>query len=155
MFMNPAEIREFRIRHGLTQRDLGELIGMTSSSVQGWESGRRPTPPTAALIMELVTSGTVAIAAFAADSGSGGRESGCDMGNFFGAADAAVVRRHDPASGHQVYPASGTGGFRGIHEAELGGEVERSADVSFSHWWTSAGLWDEKLSRTTWTGSPA
>ena len=59
--MNPAEIREFRNRHGLTQRVLAELLVLKTPTVQAWEVGRRTPPPAAAVILELVESGFVTI----------------------------------------------------------------------------------------------
>lgn len=42
----PNQIREYRIRAGLTQRKLGELVGHDRSVVSGWERGRTlPTVP--------------------------------------------------------------------------------------------------------------
>jgi len=38
---NPADIREARIRAGLTQRGAAELIGVTLRAWQYWEAGER------------------------------------------------------------------------------------------------------------------
>ena len=42
--MKPVEIRDWRVRHGLTQEQLAELLGVQRYSVQRWEWDQR-TPP--------------------------------------------------------------------------------------------------------------
>jgi transcriptional regulator with XRE-family HTH domain len=49
--MRVEELRKFLDRHGLSQRELSELIGVTKPAVDHWLSGRRDVPkPMAKLI---------------------------------------------------------------------------------------------------------
>ena len=40
----PAEIRERRTAHGLTQVQFGELVGAARRTVEDWEAGKRNMP---------------------------------------------------------------------------------------------------------------
>lgn len=40
----PAEIRELRTAHGLTQVQFGELVDAARRTVEDWEAGRRNMP---------------------------------------------------------------------------------------------------------------
>lgn len=40
-----AELREWRLEHGLSQGDLGEMLGVTWLAVQRWEAGTYRCPP--------------------------------------------------------------------------------------------------------------
>jgi transcriptional regulator with XRE-family HTH domain len=40
-----AELRAWRRRHGLSMRELGELLGVTRLAVQRWEAGTHNIPP--------------------------------------------------------------------------------------------------------------
>jgi transcriptional regulator with XRE-family HTH domain len=44
------DVREFRERHGLTQRRLADLLGVDPMTVSAWERGTRNPP---ALMLEL------------------------------------------------------------------------------------------------------
>ncbi|SHJ44888.1 helix-turn-helix domain-containing protein [Aquimarina spongiae] len=39
--MNALEIKEFREKHGLTQQNLAEIVGVSKRAVQSWEQGNR------------------------------------------------------------------------------------------------------------------
>jgi transcriptional regulator with XRE-family HTH domain len=43
--MTGEELREARLRAGLTQRQVAELVGVASSNMATWETGARPVPP--------------------------------------------------------------------------------------------------------------
>lgn len=40
-----ADLRAWRQEHGLSQRELGELLGVTWLAVQRWEAGTYRVPP--------------------------------------------------------------------------------------------------------------
>jgi DNA-binding transcriptional regulator YiaG len=40
----PTTLREFRARHGLTQKQLAERFGTSLRAVQGWEGGEAQPP---------------------------------------------------------------------------------------------------------------
>lgn len=40
----PAEIRELRTAHGLTQAQFGELVDAARRTVEDWEAGKRNMP---------------------------------------------------------------------------------------------------------------
>jgi len=42
--MTPTEIREFRQRLDLGQREFARAVGVTQPAVQGWEKGRSDPP---------------------------------------------------------------------------------------------------------------
>ncbi len=42
--MTPEELRAFRKKHGLSQRDLAELLGVSAGTVADWETGRNRIP---------------------------------------------------------------------------------------------------------------
>ena len=42
--MTPEELKAFRRKHGLSQRDLAELLGVGSGTVADWETGRNRIP---------------------------------------------------------------------------------------------------------------
>lgn len=42
--MNPEELKRLRTKAGLTQKQLGELIGASRGAVSEWELGKRPIP---------------------------------------------------------------------------------------------------------------
>lgn len=41
----PAHLKQFRMRHGLTQKKLADLLAVSARVVQGWEFGDRSPPP--------------------------------------------------------------------------------------------------------------
>jgi DNA-binding transcriptional regulator YiaG len=50
--LNPGLIAEVRARHGLSQREFGELLGVEIDTLQNWEQGRnRPDTATLNLVM--------------------------------------------------------------------------------------------------------
>ena len=54
MKIRPNEIRQLRIRHGLTQRNLADsLYGVKRERVTDWETGRRDYPALVAWAMIL------------------------------------------------------------------------------------------------------
>jgi len=38
-FIDPDEIYEYRMRHGLTQREMARLVGCTKNTICHWEHG--------------------------------------------------------------------------------------------------------------------
>ena len=51
MNWTPTEIEEFRKEHKLTRRRLGELLGVTVSTIFKWEKGVRAPSTTAKLLL--------------------------------------------------------------------------------------------------------
>lgn len=43
--MNRLDVREWRRRRWLSQRELGELLGVTDQTVYRWEAGQSDVPP--------------------------------------------------------------------------------------------------------------
>ncbi|MHB1987946.1 MAG: helix-turn-helix domain-containing protein [Acidimicrobiales bacterium] len=43
--MTAGEVKAFRVGTGLTQRSLGQLLGVGNMTVSGWETGRTAVPP--------------------------------------------------------------------------------------------------------------
>lgn len=41
----PKHLREFRARHGLTQKKLADLLQVSARNVENWESGINTPPP--------------------------------------------------------------------------------------------------------------
>lgn len=39
-FMNGLELKQLRLKHNLTQSDLGDKIGVTKSKISEWENGK-------------------------------------------------------------------------------------------------------------------
>ena len=46
-------IREMRTQHGLTQKQLAELIGVTTRTVERWESGDRVPSPQVLELLQI------------------------------------------------------------------------------------------------------
>lgn len=42
--VNKLQLREWRLRHSCTQRELAELLGVSKDAVTSWELGRRAIP---------------------------------------------------------------------------------------------------------------
>jgi DNA-binding transcriptional regulator YiaG len=42
--MTPEELRAIRERHGLSQDELTNLVGVTKACLSRWERGERPIP---------------------------------------------------------------------------------------------------------------
>ena len=42
--MSKHDLKVWRVRHGLTQAELAEAIGVARITLQGWERGRSPLP---------------------------------------------------------------------------------------------------------------
>ena len=53
--MTPAEIKAWRRSHGVSQRQLAELLGVPRNTVCQWEGGRRGGPPGNLLMLALAT----------------------------------------------------------------------------------------------------
>lgn len=52
--MSPDDIRAWRKTHGdISQRQLGELLGVPTMTVSQWEQGRRGGPPGNLLMLSL------------------------------------------------------------------------------------------------------
>jgi transcriptional regulator with XRE-family HTH domain len=49
-----SDLKQLRRRMGLTQGQLGELIGVHLVSISRWETGTVPIPKTIALLMRLL-----------------------------------------------------------------------------------------------------
>lgn len=47
-------IKEYRERHGLTQAEFAELVGVTPAAVSRWESGNRTPPEMLEKLVELM-----------------------------------------------------------------------------------------------------
>lgn len=50
--MDPIKIKEFRKKHGLTQKDLSKIVGTTIRAIQGWEQGQRKVSQSATILMQ-------------------------------------------------------------------------------------------------------
>ncbi|MGI8839713.1 MAG: helix-turn-helix domain-containing protein [Caulobacteraceae bacterium] len=50
----PEELRAFRARRNLSQRAMGEVLGVAKRTVEDWESGRNRPPPYLALALDLI-----------------------------------------------------------------------------------------------------
>jgi DNA-binding XRE family transcriptional regulator len=50
--LEPGQIAEVRTRHGLSQREFAEVLGLDIDTLQNWEQGRnRPDPAALSLVM--------------------------------------------------------------------------------------------------------
>lgn len=47
------KIKELRKAHGLTQRELSELTGIPSRTIEDWEAGRREPPEYVIKLLEF------------------------------------------------------------------------------------------------------
>jgi len=52
--LSPEELRAWRLKHGLTQQELGWLLGLSRSAISGWEQGARKIPPYLSLLLEVL-----------------------------------------------------------------------------------------------------
>ena len=52
--MTPDEVKEARLKLGLTQWWLGAALGVTEDTVANWERGRSRIPKAAQLIIEMM-----------------------------------------------------------------------------------------------------
>jgi DNA-binding transcriptional regulator YiaG len=53
---DPGLIAEVRMRHGLSQREFAEMLGLDIDTLQNWEQGRnRPDPAALSLVMAFDT----------------------------------------------------------------------------------------------------
>lgn len=50
--MKPAEIKEFRIKHNLTQEQLSNIVAVKVGTVRSWEQGKRNIPDSAIVLMK-------------------------------------------------------------------------------------------------------
>lgn len=55
------KIKQFRKKHKLTQRKLGELLGKNWRTIQRWESGEWEVTPLEYRVIDLVESGKLKI----------------------------------------------------------------------------------------------
>lgn len=53
--MTPADVQDFRKKNQLTQKELGDLIGVSYQAVNFWEVGERRVPETTARLLKLLT----------------------------------------------------------------------------------------------------
>ena len=49
--MSPLQIKHLRLKHGLDQREFGQLVWQSERSVRAWEQGERNMP---SALIELV-----------------------------------------------------------------------------------------------------
>jgi transcriptional regulator with XRE-family HTH domain len=54
--MEPDQLRDFRLKHKLTQAKLAELLMTTGNTVARWERGERAIPPYLALALQAIES---------------------------------------------------------------------------------------------------
>lgn len=52
--MNPERFRAIRHKHGLTQGQLGAMLGQTARAVRRWEAGDNQIPQEIAMLMEVL-----------------------------------------------------------------------------------------------------
>ncbi len=52
--MSPSELKEARSALGLTQKELGEQLGVTANTVARWERGERTIPEFLTLALETI-----------------------------------------------------------------------------------------------------
>ena len=52
--LSPEELRAWRRRHGLTQQELGWLLGMSRDAISNWETGRRKIPLYLSLLLDVL-----------------------------------------------------------------------------------------------------
>ncbi len=50
----PKQIVDFRLRNGLTQKQLGELVGVSKTTVYQWERGERVPSKTAKILLSKI-----------------------------------------------------------------------------------------------------
>ena len=56
MSMNGLDIKDLRLKLGVTQRELAEMVGVSEKTVQNWEYGK-PIPTTKHQILRTIQSG--------------------------------------------------------------------------------------------------
>lgn len=54
--MTPAELRDFRDRHRLTQAQLAALLATTANTIARWERAERAIPPYLELALRTIES---------------------------------------------------------------------------------------------------
>ena len=52
--LTPEELRNWRLKHGLTQQQLAELLGVRHSTISRWETGKHPIPKYMGLLLQCI-----------------------------------------------------------------------------------------------------
>ena len=52
--LSPEELRAWRLKHNLTQQELGWLLGLSQDAISSWETGRRKIPPYLSLLLDVL-----------------------------------------------------------------------------------------------------
>ena len=53
-FLNPEEMRRIRGLWGMSSRELGELLGVSTITVASWELGTNPIPSCVAMLLQIL-----------------------------------------------------------------------------------------------------
>ena len=52
--LSPEELRAWRLKHNLTQQELGWLLGLSREAISNWERGTRTIPPYLSLVLDVL-----------------------------------------------------------------------------------------------------